>query len=115
MILWLNAIMMERKAQDQDKFIVRLPSGLRNRIKIAADANNRSMNAEVVATLEAQYPAPPANYEDFADDLVAIVQARTVKERDQLIAEFNKKRRSEEFPVVASMEDGKISIEIAMP
>ena len=41
-----------------DKVIVRLPDGMRDRIKVAAEANNRSMNAEVVATLEKTYPAP---------------------------------------------------------
>lgn len=31
---------------------------MRDRIKAAAEANNRSMNAEIVATLEEKYPAP---------------------------------------------------------
>ncbi|WP_108259275.1 Arc family DNA-binding protein [Mangrovicoccus ximenensis] len=58
--------MTERKPQTQDKFIVRLPDGMRDRIKAAADANGRSMNAEVVATLEEAYPAPVS-----LDDIVA--------------------------------------------
>lgn len=33
---------------------------MRDRIKAAAEANNRSMNAEIVATLEKKYPAPLA-------------------------------------------------------
>lgn len=40
-----------------DKFMLRLPDGMRDRIKAAADANNRSMNAEIVATLEDKYPS----------------------------------------------------------
>lgn len=36
----------------QDRFIVRLPDGMRERIAVAAKANNRSMNAEIVARLE---------------------------------------------------------------
>lgn len=43
-------------SQTQDRFIVRLPDGLRDRIAAAAKANNRSMNSEIVATLEAVYP-----------------------------------------------------------
>lgn len=43
-------------SRESDKFIVRLPDGMRNRIKAAAAANNRSMNAEIVATLEEKYP-----------------------------------------------------------
>lgn len=42
----------------QDKFMLRLPDGMRDRIKAAAEANNRSMNAEIVATLEDKYPEP---------------------------------------------------------
>jgi plasmid stability protein len=49
--------MTDRKPQDQEKFIVRLPEGMRERIKAHADQNGRSMNAEIVATLEAAYPA----------------------------------------------------------
>lgn len=41
-----------------DQFVIRLPDGMRDRIKAAAEANNRSMNAEIVATLEDAYPAP---------------------------------------------------------
>lgn len=41
-----------------ERFQVRMPDGLRDRIKAAADANNRSMNAEILATLEREYPAP---------------------------------------------------------
>lgn len=46
--LWLNAIM----PQTQDKFIARLPEGLRERLKTAANRNKRSMNAELVHALE---------------------------------------------------------------
>lgn len=39
--------------QDQDKFFLRLPDGMRDEIKAAAAANGRSMNAEIVASLSA--------------------------------------------------------------
>ena len=57
-ILWQCATMTEQSAQNQDKFIVRLPTGMRDRIRLAAEINHRSMNAEVVALLEEHYPAP---------------------------------------------------------
>lgn len=38
--------------------MLRLPDGLRDRIKAAAEANNRSMNAEIVGVLEEKFPAP---------------------------------------------------------
>ncbi len=44
-------------SETADRFIVRLPEGMRDRIRDAADANGRSMNAEIVHTLEKAYPA----------------------------------------------------------
>lgn len=38
-----------------DKVIVRLPDGMRDRLKAEAEANKRSMNAEIVARLEASF------------------------------------------------------------
>lgn len=52
-------------SEKQDRFIVRLPDGMRDRIKAAAEAHNRSMNAEIVATLEEKYPAPAPSYRDL--------------------------------------------------
>lgn len=42
-------------SEKQDRFIVRLPDGMRDRIKAAAEENLRSMNAEIVARLEASF------------------------------------------------------------
>lgn len=39
-----------------DQFQLRLPPGMRDRIRAAAEANNRSMNAEIVAALEDKFP-----------------------------------------------------------
>jgi Holliday junction resolvasome RuvABC DNA-binding subunit len=38
-----------------DQFVLRLPDGMRPRIAEAAKANGRSMNAEIVARLEASF------------------------------------------------------------
>lgn len=48
--------MNDAPSRKQDQFIVRLPDGMRDRIKLAAELNNRSMNAEIVDTLEEKYP-----------------------------------------------------------
>lgn len=40
----------------QDQFMLRLPDGLRGRIKRYAEAHGRSMNAEIVRVLEREYP-----------------------------------------------------------
>jgi hypothetical protein len=57
-------------SQVQDKFVLRLPDGMRDRIKAAAEANNRSMNAEIVAALEERYPAPTrSELDEMLDEL----------------------------------------------
>ncbi|WP_256368369.1 Arc family DNA-binding protein [Mangrovicoccus sp. HB161399] len=47
--------MTDRKAQTQDKFIIRLPDGMRERIKASAEKHNRSMNAEVIYALDVYF------------------------------------------------------------
>lgn len=42
----------ESESRALDKVIVRLPDGMRDKLKEAASANGRSMNAEIVARLE---------------------------------------------------------------
>ncbi len=46
-----------KSVREMDKFIVRLPEGMRDQIKKEAEKNHRTMNAEVVAVLEAFYAA----------------------------------------------------------
>lgn len=41
-----------RKSRDADKFVIRLPDGLRERIAERAAENGRSMNSEMVRMLE---------------------------------------------------------------
>lgn len=47
--------------RDSDKFMLRFPDGMRDRIAEAAKASNRSMNAEIVARLEASFASPQAS------------------------------------------------------
>ncbi|MBL4919308.1 Arc family DNA-binding protein [Szabonella alba] len=49
--------MTRSKREELGQIVIRPPEGMRERIKAAAEANNRSMNAEIVATLEEKYPA----------------------------------------------------------
>ena len=39
----------------QDQFMVRFPDGMRDRIKDASESSGRSMNAEIIARLEASF------------------------------------------------------------
>lgn len=52
--------------RDIAPFGVRMPPDLKERVSAAAKSNGRSMNAEIVSTLEREYPAPkPASFEAF--------------------------------------------------
>lgn len=70
---------MQRKpfpSETQERFIVRFPDGMRDRIAEAAKLNNRSMNAEIVARLEATFAGNgesaqlPALVEDVAKEFM---------------------------------------------
>lgn len=52
----MGSMAEEQNRSWNDRYMLRLPDGMRDRIKAAAEANNRSMNAEIVATLEEKYP-----------------------------------------------------------
>lgn len=54
-------IVLKRPSQTADKFIVRLPDGMRDQISAAATANGRSMTAEVVLRLEQSFRAEGAS------------------------------------------------------
>lgn len=45
--------------RDQNRFLVRMPEGMRDRISEAAKANGRSMNSEIVARIEASFETMP--------------------------------------------------------
>lgn len=44
-------------SRDADKYIVRMPEGMRDHIKVEAAKNKRSMNAEIIYQLERAYGA----------------------------------------------------------
>lgn len=49
--------------QEQDKFMLRLPDGMRARVATSAKANRRSMNSELVYQLQRLYGATEATGE----------------------------------------------------
>lgn len=74
--------------------MLRLPDGMRDRIKAVAAANNRSMNAEIVATLQEKYPEPTV------DDVKAALTA--------LLARLDKASTLDEAKVAAQEAQGKM-------
>jgi hypothetical protein len=43
---------MPYNSRTADKFVLRLPEGLRDRINLAAENNHRSMNGEIIARID---------------------------------------------------------------
>lgn len=78
--------------KDLDKFIVRLPEGMRERIKAKADRAGMSMNDAIVWCLEQHFPAP-TTVEQKIDELVEMVAILkgddTYKGVDRLVAEVH--------------------------
>lgn len=73
-------------ATDDIQTNLRLPSNLKKRLKHAADASNRSMNAEVVARLEESFEKPkavPAPVDDRTLDLFAEKVGDVLDEREK--------------------------------
>lgn len=61
-----------------DKVLVRMPDGMRDRLKDAAKSNNRTMNAEIVARLEGSFAveAFPARDQAELDAMLDISMAQ---------------------------------------
>jgi hypothetical protein len=62
---WVASILPAMKTEDKtavsrdsDRFIIRLPEGMREQIAASAKESGRSMNSEVVARLQASYEPP---------------------------------------------------------
>ncbi|WP_299939458.1 Arc family DNA-binding protein [uncultured Nitratireductor sp.] len=76
-------------AKDQDKFVVRLPDGMRDRIKAKADRAGMSMNEAIVWCLDQYFPAPTTIDEKLNElaDMVSILKGdNTYEGVDRLVA-----------------------------
>lgn len=93
-----------------DQYQLRLPPGLRDRIKSAADGNGRSMNAEIVATLEEAYPDPVRFREELAFlDEIDEIQKRLDRIRAAQVAEASQNFSKEFLDANAKKIKGKRS------
>lgn len=72
-----------------ERFQVRMPAGLRDRIAAAAELNNRSMNAEIVVTLEEKYP-PPSPDKVFHSYLKELMRLQMKRENQERQSELSK-------------------------
>jgi hypothetical protein len=81
-----------RPKVEHDKFIVRLPYGMRDRIADEAKANNRSMNAEIVSRLERTFVEGNrikmvAEGSETLDNLLDVLRDDVMKNLEQAITD----------------------------
>lgn len=63
---------MEENRSLNDKFMLRMPDGMRERIKTAATTTGRSMNSEILSVLEMAFPPLPSNIENSLNMIKAL-------------------------------------------
>lgn len=81
--------------RESDKFMLRLPDGVRDRIAEAAKANNRSMNAELVSRIDRSFATEAGG---VSEELLATIGVLSIAlqgytaslDRDQLTEEKRK-------------------------
>ena len=86
-----------------EQFTVRFPDGLRDRIKAAADANNRSMNAEIIATLGDKYPE---DVDPVVEEIVEAAMRLPRHEMDRFLDAFVQKLLDSGEFAEKDIEDG---------
>jgi hypothetical protein len=82
--------MTDSAPKQEPPYGLRMPPDLKARVKAAAEANNRSMNAEIVATLEEKYPAPrPIDFSTLhgVEAFLALSNEEKVARKDEVNAE----------------------------
>ncbi|WP_417257160.1 Arc family DNA-binding protein [Celeribacter halophilus] len=78
--------MAKTPSSEQVQVNFRMPEDLRDRIKAAAEQHNRSMNAEIVATLAEKYPPKFIDAEALAEFLNGL-SCSFIAENDEEAAE----------------------------
>jgi hypothetical protein len=87
----------------------RMPEDLRDRIKWAADFNNRSMNAEIVAALEEKFPHYTYEGEDMLIRLAELSQLRGA-ELTEGVRMLNSMLAASTLPVEVLEHDGTVEL-----
>lgn len=92
-----------------DKFIVRLPDGMRDKLQARAEANGRSMNSEVVSILSLALGAAETQEIDELRIRLTMLNDRMNIAAQQIDAIAQEKRRIEQEIAVreAMLKDGR--------
>jgi predicted HicB family RNase H-like nuclease len=74
MIRGLERGPQETASRDLDKFMLRLPDGMRERIAEVAKTNNRSMNAEIISCLSQFYGEDAVTGDSFQERQISLME-----------------------------------------
>lgn len=100
----------EKMEQGTVQIALRIAPDLRERIKQAADANNRSVNKELTATLEEKYPAPRYDIERLPEIIsemrhcIAIIEDPSIDPERKLEARASLRKLDDEFRAMGSLK-----------
>lgn len=97
----------------QDKFMLRFPEGMRERIRRAAERNGRSMNAEIIQTLEYAYPVN-LSVGEFVEMLAPVMTEKDPDKRTALLDKANAEAQAAgcEYVAAVNMRNGELNLEI---
>jgi hypothetical protein len=94
-------MVQDTPSRDQDKFMLRLPDGLRERVAKAAKSNNRSMNSEIVTLLERTLLGDNENVEAGLNALATLIEGQSSQ------IEIINKRLNELIALLAPKDPGE--------
>lgn len=83
--------MSKKPIQPQDKYVLRMPDGLRDRIKAYADREGTSMNHEIIRVLEREWPEQwplGKRLQDLSEALSLLSAGKTDPRVQQFISDF---------------------------
>lgn len=100
------------KDLELDKVNVRLPDGLRNRIKAAAASKGRSLNSEIVVALLERYPEVPDDLEKALEVVKSILAGDDDLEQYTRAALVEGKLRAAGFPAKVEVSDHAVTFRL---
>ncbi len=92
--------MLNGNSRNADKFVVRLPDGMRERIAAVSSGNHRSMNSEIITRLEESLIGDDAKS-------AAIDDAKLSKEEKAIVHAARQLAPAKRKALLALLADGK--------
>jgi hypothetical protein len=101
--------MMEKTGRESDKFMLRMPDGVRDRIKASAEDNKRSMNAEINVALSMYLGIIDEQETDFSDPRNFSLGGLPKEEQLRRIVEGSAKMMYRELKIALDRPDADIT------